>query len=169
LETKRQKGLLRIGELAAGGGTSADTVRYYERVGLLGTPARTASGYRAYTQADLGRLQFIRRAKRRGLALDEIRGLLGLAEEGECHPLRRHVAELLRRKMDECDAQQAELQAFRASVEERYHLALQRQDEPACGCAAFPASCDCLPVPITELAAPPAAVRLNGRAAQEPA
>jgi MerR family mercuric resistance operon transcriptional regulator len=131
LETKRQKGLLRIGELAAGGGTSADTVRYYERVGLLGTPARTASGYRAYTQADLGRLQFIRRAKRRGLALDEIRGLLGLAEEGECHPLRRHVAELLRRKMDECDAQQAELQAFRASVEERYHLALQRQDEPA--------------------------------------
>ncbi len=68
--------VLHIGDLADKAGVSADTVRYYERLGLLGSPARTAGGYRVYTEADLGRLLFIRRAKLLGLSLDEIRGLL---------------------------------------------------------------------------------------------
>lgn len=142
---------LRIGELAARADTSADTVRYYERLGLLGAPSRAQNGYRLYHEAELGRLQFIRRAKRLGLSLDEIRGLLGLAEGGECRPLRQQVAELLRRKIEECEGQLAELAAFKASLEQRYELALRHEDAPACGCASFPATCACLPVQITEV------------------
>ncbi len=142
---------LRIGELARRAGTSADTVRYYERLGLLGAPARTEAGYRRYSAVDLGRLQFIRRAKLLGLSLDEIDMLLGLAEEGECRPLRREVAELLRCKIDECEARLTELVAFKTNLEERYQLALQRQDEPVCTCATFPVSCACLPVEIQEV------------------
>jgi len=148
---RHRDGRLRIGELAARANTSADTVRYYEQLGLLAAPARTESGYRLYSDVDLGRLQFIRRAKRLGLSLEEIRGLLGLAAEGECRPLRRQVAELLRRKIEESELKLAELTAFKANLEERYHLALQRRDEPACGCASFPASCACLPVQIVEV------------------
>ncbi|GIW07527.1 MAG: hypothetical protein KatS3mg060_2332 [Dehalococcoidia bacterium] len=164
---RQMDGALRIGELASRAGTSADTVRYYERLGLLGPSARTESGYRLYGETDLGRLQFIRRAKQLGLSLEEIRGLLGVAEKDECRPLRHQVADLLRRKIDQCEAQLAELVAFKASLEERYRLALERQDEPACGCAAFPASCACLPLRIEELAsasslAAPAASRRNG-------
>ena len=148
---RRNSGALRVGEVARRAGTSADTVRYYERLGLLATPGRTENGYRLYSDSDLGRLQFIRRAKLLGLSLDEIRNLLILAETGECQPLRRQVAELLRRKIDECEAQLAELATFKASLEERYQLAIRRQDESACSCATFPASCGCLPVPIEEL------------------
>ncbi len=150
----QRDGVLRIGELATRVGTSADTVRYYEKLGLLGPPSRSEGGYRLYTEAELGRLQFIRRAKQLGLSLDEIRGLLGLAEEGECRPLRRHVAELLRRKIAECEAKLSELSAFKASLEERYQLALHSQDLPACSCATFPADCACLPVQIEEVTPP---------------
>lgn len=144
--------MLRISELASLTGTTTDTLRYYERLGLLWPSSRTDSGYRLYGDAEVGRLQFIRRAKYLGLSLEEIRGLLGLAEEGECRPLRRQVAELLRHKIDEGEAKMAELAAFTAGLQERYRLALERQDEPACGCACFPASCACLPVQIEELA-----------------
>lgn len=147
---------LRIGEVARQAGVSMDTIRYYERLGLLPAPARTDNGYRLYGQEDLGRLLFIRRAKRLGLSLDEIRGLLGVAAEGECRPVRRQVAELLREKLKECDRELTELSAFKESLEERSRLALERQDEPSCGCSAFPATCTCLPVRVEELAASPA-------------
>ena len=143
-------GALRIGEVASRVGTTADTVRYYEKVGLLGPAGRSEGGYRLYGEAELGRLRFVRRAKQLGLSLEEIRGLLGLADEGECRPLRSQVADLLRSKIRECDAKLAELTAFKASLEERYQLALESQDLPACGCATFPASCPCLPIRIEE-------------------
>lgn len=146
--------VLRIGELATQVGTSVDTVRYYEKRGLLGQPRRSRSGYRLYTEAELGRLQFIRRAKQLGLSLDEICGLLGLADEGECRPLRSQVAELLRRKIAECEAKLSELNAFKASLQERYQLALHSQDLPACSCATFPDDCACLPVQIEEVTPP---------------
>jgi DNA-binding transcriptional MerR regulator len=145
---------LRIGEVARRVGVSVDTVRYYERLGLLGALARTESGYRLYGPDDLGRLLFIRRAKRLGLSLNEVRGLLWVATQGECRPLRRQVGELLRQKIEECERQLAEVAAFKKSLEERYRLALERQGEPACGCAAFPATCTCLPVRVEELSSP---------------
>lgn len=143
---------LRIGELACRAGVSVDAIRYYERLGLLMRPERTEGGYRQYGPEDLGRLLFIRRAKLLGLWLSEIRELLEVADEGECRPLRRQVAGLLRQKIAECEAQLAELVAFKTNLEERYRLALSYQDEPACGCANFPAACGCLPVQPEELA-----------------
>ena len=142
---------LQIGELAQHAGVSTDTVRYYERLGLLKPAARSTNGYRWYTADDLRRLHFIRRAKLLGLSLDEIRSLVDVAEEGECYPLRAQVVELLQRKIAACDAQIAELMSFKASLEERYHHATAHQNEPACQCASFPTTCTCLPVPIEEL------------------
>jgi DNA-binding transcriptional MerR regulator len=144
----------RIGQLAERASTSTDTIRYYERLGLLGVPGRTGGGYRVYTDADLGRLLFIRRAKLLGLTLDEIRGLLGVAQSGACPSLRQEVAGLLLQKIAECDIKLTELAAFKASLLNRYHLTLERQDEAACDCAAFPSSCACLPVGVEELLMP---------------
>ena len=65
-----------IGELARRAGTKAETVRWYEREGLLPAPARTAGGHRAYTRAHLDRLAFVRHARELGFPLDAVRELL---------------------------------------------------------------------------------------------
>lgn len=71
-----------IGELAARTGTTAETIRYYERVGVLPAPARVGGGrYRHYGPADVERLGFVRRARELGFSLEEVRELLGLADQ----------------------------------------------------------------------------------------
>lgn len=72
---------MRIGQLAAKGGTIVETVRYYERLGLLPDPDRSPSGYRQYRQDHLQRLTFIRRSRTLGFSLGEIRSLLTLAAD----------------------------------------------------------------------------------------
>jgi DNA-binding transcriptional MerR regulator len=72
---------MKIGELARRVGLPIDTVRYYERNGLLPPPARRASGYREYEEADIPRLRFVLRAKHLGFSLIEIRELLELSDE----------------------------------------------------------------------------------------
>ena len=67
-----------IGRLAKHAGVNIDTIRYYERNGLLPAPSRRVSGYREYGAADIARLRFIRRAKELGFALREIGELLSL-------------------------------------------------------------------------------------------
>ena len=69
-----------IGKLAARAGVSIDTVRYYERSGLLAPQTRLASGYRRYSEAQVARLRFIRRAQELGFSLKDIRELLGLSK-----------------------------------------------------------------------------------------
>jgi MerR family mercuric resistance operon transcriptional regulator len=69
---------LTIGKVAHCAGLAVDTVRYYEREGLLEKPARTASGYRHYRPEAVARLRFIRQAKELGFTLSEIRELLTL-------------------------------------------------------------------------------------------
>ena len=69
---------LSIGKVARGAGVPIDTVRYYEREGLLEKPVRTSSGYRQYPPDAVARLQFIRQAKDLGFTLSEIRELLAL-------------------------------------------------------------------------------------------
>ena len=68
-----------IGELARITDTRVETIRYYERIGLLPEPARTAGNYRAYSDRHMGRLSFIRRARSLGFPLDQVRQLLALA------------------------------------------------------------------------------------------
>jgi Zn(II)-responsive transcriptional regulator len=80
---------LGIGQLAKHAGVAIDTVRYYERSGLLAPAERLASGYRRYGGAELRRLRFIRRAKALGFSLEEIRELLSLGEARSVAKVRR--------------------------------------------------------------------------------
>jgi len=72
---------LTIGGLSTGAAVNIETVRYYERVGLLPTPRRTAGGHRLYGPEHVMRLTFVRRARELGFTLEEIRALLRLADE----------------------------------------------------------------------------------------
>ncbi len=74
---------LKIGDLAKATGTKVETVRYYERIGLLPAPERTSGNYRSYTLAHLDRLNFIRHARGLGFEIANIRSLLDLADEPE--------------------------------------------------------------------------------------
>jgi DNA-binding transcriptional MerR regulator len=95
-----------IGALAVATDTKVETVRYYERIGLLPEPGRTAGNYRAYTADHLGRLSFIRRSRDLGFTLDQIRALLGLADhkDSDCCAVdamaRDHLAEIDRKIAD---------------------------------------------------------------------
>ena len=70
-----------IGDLARQTGTKAETIRWYERDGIMPAPARTEGGHRTYTRANLDRLAFIRHARELGFPLDDVRALLRLADE----------------------------------------------------------------------------------------
>src|SRR5580704_12333507 len=70
-----------IGDLAKRTGTKVVTVRYYEQIGLLPVPSRTAGNYRTYSNEHLRRLRFIRRCRDLGFTLDQIRDLLRLASQ----------------------------------------------------------------------------------------
>ena len=72
---------MKIGELASATATKVETVRYYEKIGLLPPPGRTSANYRAYGIEHLARLSFIRRARDLGFSLDDVRELLTLADD----------------------------------------------------------------------------------------
>ncbi len=74
---------LAIGALSKRTGSKVETIRYYERVGLLPSPVRSASGYRLYGTEHLRRLTFVRRARALGFSIDEVRKLLNLADHRE--------------------------------------------------------------------------------------
>ena len=76
-----QIGSLTIGAVAKRAGVAIDTIRYYERQGLLPEPMRRASGYRSYGDSAVAQLRFIRRAKDLGFTLEEIRDLLTLSTD----------------------------------------------------------------------------------------
>ncbi|GGJ56119.1 transcriptional regulator [Sphingopyxis bauzanensis] len=75
-------GAIQIGELSRRTGCNIETIRYYERIGLLPTPSRRGR-FRSYAREDVARLGFVRRARELGFTLDEVRALLGLANGGE--------------------------------------------------------------------------------------
>ena len=78
-----------IGQLAARAGVSIDTVRYYERSGLLAPQARLASGYCRYSELQVSRLRFIKRAQELGFTLKDIRELLGLTQQRDVARVKR--------------------------------------------------------------------------------
>lgn len=103
---------LGIGQLAKRAGVGIDTVRYYERDGLLSPATRLESGYRRYGDAELKRLHFIRRAKALGFSLEDIRGLLMLSEEQDVATVKQ-VAES---KLVDIEQRIAELERIRAGL-----------------------------------------------------
>ena len=74
---------LSSGALARKAGVNIETIRYYEKIGLLPEPLRADNGYRVYGETGLKRLSFIRRCRELGFSLDEVRGLLGLVDGGD--------------------------------------------------------------------------------------
>lgn len=101
---------MRIGELARQSGVPASTLRYYEQLGLLPEPDRTASGYRSYGDTVVDRLGFIRSAQAVGLTLAEVREVLGIRDAGEA-PC-RVVTGLIERRYAEVHSRIAELNAL---------------------------------------------------------
>ena len=122
---------MKIGDLASASGTPVDTIRYYEREGLLPAAARTASNYRQYEERHLEQLRFIRHCRNLDMSLDEVRELLAVrsAPETGCEAANRvldehigHVSQRIR-ELRGLERQLKELRARCASV--------QRADE--CG------------------------------------
>lgn len=103
-----------IGKVAASAGVSVQTVRYYERLGLLPAAQRTESGYRVYSPLAAERLRFIRQAQAAGFRLDEITEILRLKYSGQspCDCVRG----LLERKLEQVEREMAELARFREEL-----------------------------------------------------
>jgi MerR family mercuric resistance operon transcriptional regulator len=100
---------MRIGELAAAGGVGVETIRYYERRGLLAQPERPMGRHRLYPAATAERLRFIRRAQALGFTLEDIGALLKL-NDGTGHVQARRVAS---KRLEEIEAKIADLQSMR--------------------------------------------------------
>jgi DNA-binding transcriptional MerR regulator len=109
---------LTIGKLAAAEGVGVETVRYYQRRGLLSQPERRASGYREYSEADRARLVFIRRARRLGFTLAEIADLLGPAEANSA----AEIARAAQVKLADVDARLRELELLRCRLRRLLHV-----------------------------------------------
>ncbi|MFD2262906.1 helix-turn-helix domain-containing protein [Lacibacterium aquatile] len=107
--------ILSIGDLAKATATKVETVRYYERIGLMPEPRRTVGNYRAYDRDHLNRLSFIRRSRDLGFSLDQVRALLDLADHKErsCEG----VDAIAREHRDEVDRKIADLMALRRELD----------------------------------------------------
>ncbi len=136
---------MRIGEVAATVGVTAQTIRFYERKGLLPPSQRTANGYRTYDEQTLTRLRFIRHGQDAGLTLLEITAIIDLRGTG-ASPC-AHVSELLSTKLHEVQTRQRELAALEAEL----HTLVSR------GARLDPA--DCTDTEICHLIAPPLRAR----------
>ena len=106
--------MLTIGTLAARTGTKVQTIRYYEQIGLMPEPERTAGGQRRYAPDDLDRLAFIRHARQLGFPLDDIRELLSLSDQPDrsCE----EVDEIARRQLRQAEQRIARLEALRTEL-----------------------------------------------------
>ena len=104
---------MRIGEVAKRSGTGIETIRFYEREGLLAEPERRPSGYRQYDETTVERLDYIRRAKELGFTLAEIRDLLELSA---AHSSCDHIRERADAKIADIEGKIRSLQQMRRSL-----------------------------------------------------
>ena len=108
---------MRISELAGSAGVPTSTVRYYERVGLMALPQRTASGYRDYGDEAAARLLFITRARRMGLSCEQITSLIPIWAGTNCSAAHERVGQLIDEKQAEIADRIAELEQFSAQLD----------------------------------------------------
>lgn len=108
--------MILIGEASMLSGVGIETIRYYERAGIIARPGRAANGRRAYTPEEVGSLRFIRRCRDLGLSLAEAKGLLDLARQpkGDCAAVR----DLAARQLQRAGAKIAELTRLEAALRE---------------------------------------------------
>ena len=134
---------MKIGELAQQAGCSVETIRYYEREGLLPQPGRTSGNYRHYDAAQLERLQLIRRCRSLDMTHDEIRTLLGYRDQPErdCDAVNvlidEHIAHV-RRRIAELASLEQELQTLRQHCHDKRTIRqcgiLKDLEEPSSCC-----------------------------------
>jgi DNA-binding transcriptional MerR regulator len=103
-------GALTIGAISKATGINIETIRYYERIGLLPAPPRTRSNYRAYTPTEQKRLNFVRRTRTLGFSIDEIRALLRLSDNADTDCC--EVTEIARNQLRETERKIADLQVL---------------------------------------------------------
>lgn len=113
---------MKIGELAKRLELNTQTIRYYERIGLLPEPDRTESGYRSYAEEDERRLRFIKNARSAGLTLDEVKEVLAFHERGE-RPC-EYVTDTIARRAREVERQIAELTRFKRELDRLHERAV---------------------------------------------
>ena len=113
--TKATRSLMKIGELASSAGLSVDTIRFYEKQGLIPPPQRTDTNYRMYDADTPRRLIFIRKARDLGFTLQEIGQLLALSEDGQAGAI--DVKDRAQAKLGDLDRKIAEMQEMRRSLE----------------------------------------------------
>ncbi|MGB4860560.1 MAG: helix-turn-helix domain-containing protein [Dokdonella sp.] len=106
---------MKISDAAAASGCHLETIRYYERVGLLPVPARTSNRYRQYGEAEVARLRFITRGRELGFGLDEIRSLLRLSQDptmscGEVDQIARQHLNDIRSRIEDLQCMANELE-----------------------------------------------------------
>ena len=122
---------MRIGELAKSAGVTPDTVRYYEREGLLAPPPRTPSGYRNYGPEALDDLRFVKKAQAIGLKLTDVREVLEISSGGR-QPC-EHVRATVSARIAEVETRLRELRALRRTLRETLER-LDRAPPPKEGC-----------------------------------
>jgi len=146
---------MRISELADQLGVAPSTVRYYERIGLVPSPPRTPSGYRAYDDEATARLLFVTRAKRIGLSLEQIAEVLPIWDGVNCAATHEQITRLVETKRTEVLERMHELQRFAEQLDE-VQVALEEAPPPA---ACLPDLSCCVPKTanssVTEIAGLP--------------
>lgn len=120
---------LLIGELAKQAGVKSDTVRFYEKQGLLPKPLRTPAGYRVYDEAALKQLRFIKQAQSLGFSLQETHRILNLRGEGKTTC--RCVLSIAEATLTETEAKLRELESFRDGLKQ--HVEQWRNDTKSGG------------------------------------
>ncbi|WP_375170895.1 Cd(II)/Pb(II)-responsive transcriptional regulator [Marinobacter sp.] len=122
---------MKIGDISKRVGIAVETVRYYEKIGLLPEPDRDASGYRAYRQHHLDRLQFIKRCRSLDMAQDEIRELIRLTEQPDADC--REVDALLARHLSHVRERLQELASLEQSLERLQRACSEARTVQECG------------------------------------
>jgi len=117
-----------IGAAARAAGVHVETLRYYQRLGLVAEPARPASGFRRYGEDTVARLRFIKRAQELGFTLEETRSLLRLADGGSCEATRR----LAEAKLATIEARLRDLQRMRRALVELVGACAGARQAPPC-------------------------------------
>lgn len=134
--------MLRIGQLAAAARVPANTIRYYEAVGLLPQPARSAAGYRLYPRSEVRWLKLVKQAKLLGLSLPEVKDLVDQTFTGTCAHLQRSLLERIPAQVAEVERRIAELHALKQELVAMWdHLRLldgTRAGDPVVECENCP-------------------------------
>ena len=108
---------LTIGNVSRRTGVAPKTIRFYEDEGLIPPPGRTGSGYRLYSEADVQRLQLVRRARLLGLDLKEVRELVDQAFSADCATFGSQLIDTIGRRRAEVEQRISELQALQAELD----------------------------------------------------